>query len=74
MGAVATDPAARVAGRAARAVTPVPQVVQRVIARHLLDHAGLETDEDRGGAVVLIQRFGSSANRNVHLHCVVLDQ
>ena len=25
------------------------------------------------GAVTLIQRFGSAANLNVHLHCLVLD-
>jgi hypothetical protein len=44
-------------------VTPVLQVVQRVVTRHLLDAAGLDADEDRGGAVRLIQRFGSAANR-----------
>ena len=49
-------------------VTPVLQVVQRVIARHLLDAAGLEADEGHGGAVTLIQRFGSAANLNIHLH------
>ena len=26
-----------------------------------------------GGAVTLIQRFGSTANLNIHLHCLVLD-
>ena len=26
-----------------------------------------------GGAVTLIQRFGSAANLNIHLHCLVLD-
>ena len=25
------------------------------------------------GAVTLIQRFGSAANLNIHLHCLVLD-
>ena len=25
------------------------------------------------GAVMLIQRFGSAANLNIHLHCLVLD-
>jgi hypothetical protein len=43
-------------------VTPVLQVVQRVVERHLLDHTGLEGDEGQGGAVTLIQRFGSAAN------------
>jgi len=54
-------------------VTPVLQVVQRVIARHLLDAAWLKADEGHGGAVTLIQRFGSAGNLNIHLHCLVLD-
>ena len=54
-------------------VTPVLRVVQRVIARHLLDAAGLKADDGHGGAVTLIQRFGSAANLNIHLHCLVLD-
>ena len=43
-------------------VTPVLQVVQRVVTRHLLDRAGLKADEGHGGAVTLIQRVGSAAN------------
>ena len=43
-------------------VTPVLQVVQRVITRHLLGQAGLKADEADSGAVTLIQRFGSAAN------------
>jgi hypothetical protein len=54
-------------------VTPVLQVVQRVVTRHLLDGVGLKGEEGQGGAVTLIQRFGSAANLNIHLHCVVLD-
>ncbi len=54
-------------------VTPVLQVVQRVVTRHLLDGAGLNAGEGHGGAVTLIQRFGSAANLNIHLHCLVLD-
>ena len=30
-------------------------------------------EEGQGGAVTLIQRFGSAANLNIHLHCLVLD-
>ena len=56
-----------------RLVTPVLQVVHRVITRFLLDQAGLKTDEADSGAVTLIQRFGSAANLNIHLHCLVLD-
>ena len=43
-------------------VTPVLQVVQRVLTRHLLDGARLKGEEGHGGAVTLIQRFGSAAN------------
>jgi hypothetical protein len=51
----------------------VLQVVQRVVTRHLLVDAVLRADEGHGGAVTLIQRFGSAANLNIHLHCLVLD-
>ncbi len=54
-------------------VTPVLQVVQRVVTRHLLEAAGLEAGEGHGGAVTLIQRFGSAANLNIHLHGLLLD-
>jgi hypothetical protein len=54
-------------------VTRVLQAVQRVITRHLLDVAELKADEGHGGAVTLIQRFGSAANLNIHMHCLVLD-
>ncbi len=54
-------------------VTPVRQVVHRVITRHLLGQAGLKADEADSGAVTLIQRFRSAANLNIHLHCLVLD-
>ena len=54
-------------------VTPVLQVVQRVVTGHLLNGVGLKGEEGHGGAVTLIQRFGSAANLNIHLHCLVLD-
>jgi hypothetical protein len=54
-------------------VTLVLQVVHRAITRHLLGQAGLKADEADSGAVTLIQRFGSAAKLNVHLHCLVLD-
>ncbi len=56
-----------------RLLTPVLQVVHRVITRFLLGQAGLKADEADSGAVTLIQRFGSAANLNVHVHCLVLD-
>ena len=54
-------------------MTPVLQVVHRVISCFLLDQAGLKADEADSSAVTLIQRFGSAANLNIHLHCLVLD-
>ena len=39
----------------------------------LLDQAGLKAEQADSGAVTLIQRFGSAANLNIHLHCLVLD-
>ncbi len=35
--------------------------------------AGLKRSLAHTGAVTLIQRFGSAANLNIHLHCLVLD-
>ena len=49
------------------------QVVHCVLTRFLLEQAGLKADEADSGAVTLIQRFGSPANLNIHLHCLVLD-
>jgi hypothetical protein len=54
-------------------VKPMLQVVHRVITRHLLGQSGLKPEEADSGAVTLIQRFGSAANLNIHLHCLVLD-
>ena len=45
----------------------------RRITRHLLGQAGLKAEEADSGAFTLIQRFGSAANLNIHLHCLVLD-
>jgi hypothetical protein len=54
-------------------VTPVLQEVQRMVTSQLLGQAGLNADEGHGGGVTLIQRFGSAANFNIHLQCLVLD-
>jgi len=40
-------------------VTPVLQVVQRVLERHLLQQAGLAADEGHGGAVQVLPDFTS---------------
>ena len=44
-----------------------------MIATFLIKQAGLKRAEAATGAVTLIQRFGSAANLNIHLHCLVLD-
>lgn len=54
-------------------VTPVLQVVRRVITRFLLERAGLKSSDADSDAVNLIQGFGSAANLNIYLHCLVLD-
>jgi len=51
----------------------VLRIIHRVIARFLLKQAGLKRCAADTGAVTLIQRFGSAANLNIHLHCLVLD-
>ena len=54
-------------------LTPVLQIIHRVIARFLLKQACVKRTAADTGAVTLIQRFGSTANLNIHLHCLVLD-
>ena len=54
-------------------LTPVLRIIHRVIAGYLLKQAGLNRTTADTGAVTLIQRFGSAANLNIHLHCLVLD-
>ena len=49
------------------------EIIHRVIARFLTRIARLKRSAARAGAVTLIQRFGSAANLNIHLHCLVLD-
>ena len=63
----------------AQLLTPVLQVIHRAIASFLmalgqpLKQTGVKRSEAHTGAVSLIQRFGSAANLNIHLHCLVLD-
>ena len=49
------------------------RIVHRVIARFLTGQAGHKRRAADTGALTLIQRFGSAANLNIHLHCQVLD-
>ena len=57
----------------AQLLTPVLQVIHRVTASFLIKQTGVKRSEAHTGAVSLIQRFGSAANLNIHLHCLVLD-
>jgi hypothetical protein len=54
-------------------LAPVLRIIDRVIAGFLLKQAGLKRCAADTGAVTLIQRFGSAANLNIHLHCLLLD-
>ena len=49
------------------------QIIHRAIAKFLFTQTGQKRDQAATGAVTLIQRFGSAANLNVHLHALVLD-
>ena len=53
-------------------LSPVLQVTHRAISAFLIKQAGLKRSQASTGAVTLIQRFGSAANLNIHLHCLVL--
>jgi Putative transposase/Transposase zinc-binding domain len=54
-------------------LTPLLRIIHRVVASFLIKQAGVKRSEAHTGAVTLIQRFGSAANLNIHLHCLVLD-
>jgi Putative transposase len=51
----------------------VLQIVHRAIATFLIKPSGLKRTETHTGAGTRIQRFGSAANLNIHVHCLVLD-
>ena len=54
-------------------ITPVLSIVHRAINSHLIKQAGIERQQAATGAITLIQRFGSAANLNTHLHALVLN-
>lgn len=54
-------------------ISPVLQVISRAISTFLIKQAGFKRRDAQTGAITLIQRFGSAANLNIHLHCLVLD-
>jgi len=54
-------------------ISPVLQVISRAISTFLIKQAGFKRSDAQTGAITLIQSFGSAANLNIHLHCLVLD-
>ena len=54
-------------------LSPLLQCIHGVIATFLIKQSGLKRSHAHTGAVTLIQRFGSAANLNIYLHCLVLD-
>ncbi len=52
---------------------PVLQVIHRALSTFVIHQAGLTHAQAQTGAITLIQRFGSAANLNIHLHCLMLD-
>ncbi|MDP1557777.1 MAG: transposase zinc-binding domain-containing protein [Nitrosomonas sp.] len=54
-------------------LSKVLQVISRAISTFLIKQAGFKRRDAQTGAITLIQRFGSAANLNIHLHCLVLD-
>jgi len=73
VGAVTTHPAAPAVGGTTGADDACVAGRAPLITRHLLEQTGFKADEADSGAVTLIQRFGSAANLNIHLHRLVLD-
>lgn len=70
MGTVTAQPAAGPAAQAGDACA-----AGRTPRDHAppVGQAGFKTDEADSGALTLIQRFGSAANLNIRLHCLVLE-
>ncbi len=54
-------------------ITPVLCIVHRAINTHLIQQTQVKRKDAATGAITLIQRFGSAANLNTHLHALVLD-
>jgi len=54
-------------------LSPVLKVIHRALSTLVIHQAGLTHAQAQTGAVTLIQRFGSAANLNIHLHCLMPD-
>ena len=48
-------------------------IVYRALSTHLIKKAGYTKATAQTGSVILIQRFGSALNLNVHCHLLFLD-
>jgi hypothetical protein len=48
-------------------LTPVLQIIHRVIATHLIKQAGVKRSAAATGVATPTQRFGSAVNLNIHL-------
>ncbi len=49
------------------------KIIHRAINTLLIQQTDIKRTEAASGAITLIQRFGSAANLNIHLHALVLD-
>ena len=56
-----------------RGTFPVLKIIHRGIPTFLIRQTKVKRNEANTGAITLIQRFGSAANLNTHLHALVLD-
>ncbi len=54
-------------------ITSVLRIRHRAIHSCLIKQTGVKRQQAASGAITLIQRFGSAANLNIHLHALVLD-
>ena len=54
-------------------ITSVLCSAHRAINTHLIQQTQIKRKDATTGAITLIQRFGSAANLNTHLHALVLD-
>ena len=54
-------------------ITPVLHIIQRALHSHHLKQTGVPRATAASGGITLIQRFGSAANLNIHLHGLMLD-
>jgi hypothetical protein len=59
--------------REPEAMGSVLRIVVRAIEGWLIGRSGHTRAEAQGGAVTLVQRFGSALNLNIHFHILVLD-